>query len=599
MKKILALITFVYFIVEIAISQSYTLSPNPLFNAICPGVTTEFTIGGIPTNCSDYSVSLVSGSAVFTNVSSTVFSINAANTPQEIKVKFDPKSSVTCGNAQTFTIPVLSVSSLTPSIVGCRPLARGKSHTITLTATQLYQFKGLSDPSEVVAYTWAVSGGNGWTFTTSNGTNSDGTVVFGKNLRLTTDLCSGASVSVFATDHCGGTSLVATCSIDRFTEAPTVSGAPSYVVCCNTQPIALNANQATGGLAGYTYNWDFGSWTGNANGAGASVTPTGSSAGNITVAAVACGVSSGNAVAKIPLEIVEPATQLTGDANACTGQPSAHWVSPAPQSCANVVWNVSPSAAVLVSSGTGTKANLSASPAYNGYATITFTIETPCGNKSYNRSFFVGTPILYDIELPDCFNRYTTIPISVKADGAYRYTWGLPGCDVPINPNNEPGWYDPQCWYNLSGSPTQSNQVVIYVGNNSGYISVWAENQCGSVSRAEEVRWCNPQVYGEGPHYPKIGGLNNRSTAAESGTAPFKLYPNPSSDYMTLEFNPAHFKTSETKTVQIINEMGQVISLEKTEGPTYRKDIQSIPNGHYFVNIKCLDKVYNAKLLKN
>lgn len=580
-------------------SQSYTLSPDPRQIGICPGINIDFAINGLSDKCTDYTLDLSKGSALFTKLSGNSFRVNAANIPQELVVNFNPNGDFDCGSAQAFTIPVLSVSNLTPNISGCKPLTRGKSHTITLTATQLYQFKGLSDPSEVVAYTWTVSGGNGWTSTTSNSTNSDGTVVFGKNLHLTTDLCSDASISVFATDHCGGVSPVATCSISRFTEAPTVSGAPPYVVCCNTQPIALYTSQATGGLVGYSYNWNFGSWTGNANGGSASVTPNGTSAGNITVNTVACGVSSSDVVAKIPLEVVEPSTEISGDATACTGQTSAHWISPTPQSCANVTWNVVPSSAVLVSSGTGTKANLSASSAYNGYATITFTIQTPCGSKSYTRNFFVGTPILYDIELPECFNRYTTIPISVKADGAYRYTWGLPGCDVPINPNNEPGWYDPQCWYNLSGSPTQSNQVVIYVGNNSGYISVWAENQCGSVSRAEEVRWCNPQVYGPGPHYPKIGGVKNRSETAENGEAPFKLYPNPSSDYMTLEFNPVHFKASETKTIQIINEMGQVVSLEKTEGPTYRKDIQSIPNGHYFVNIKCLDKVYNAKLLKN
>ncbi|MCC6818402.1 MAG: hypothetical protein IT245_05895 [Bacteroidia bacterium] len=200
MKNIISILLMSLFMLT-NVSSQIALSPNPQQFGICPNINKTFTITGIPSNCSGWTISKDDGVTNSITTSGNTFTVNAANIPQNIVVKFNPGTDTDCGSAKTFTIPVISVSTKTPTITGCPSggLVAGIATTVTLNAELLYQFKGTSDPTEVTSYAWSIiSGGTGWTMTTTNAPS-----VIRKTATLVTNNCSGATIRVIATDLCG------------------------------------------------------------------------------------------------------------------------------------------------------------------------------------------------------------------------------------------------------------------------------------------------------------------------------------------------------------------------------------------------------------
>jgi hypothetical protein len=139
------------------LNAQLTLTPNPTANGICPGASRTFTVNGIPSGCTGYTLALQTGNTTF-STSGNTFTIQSANVPQNIVVSFSNNNNLECPANQTFTIPVLSVAGQIPVVSGFPgQLVRGRSSTFTLSASHFYSFRGTNDPLEVASYTWAFS----------------------------------------------------------------------------------------------------------------------------------------------------------------------------------------------------------------------------------------------------------------------------------------------------------------------------------------------------------------------------------------------------------------------------------------------------------
>ena len=73
----------------------------------------------------------------------------------------------------------------------------------------------------------------------------------------------------------------------------------------------------------------------------------------------------------------------------------------------------------------------------------------------------------------------------------------------------------------------------------------------------------------------------------------FKLYPNPASDLITLEFN-----SQETHTVEITSLNGQLLYNSRMEGPTHQIDLSSFQKGLYFITVRSRNYVRTEKIVK-
>lgn len=591
------------------LNAQLTLTPNPTANGICPGASRTFTVNGIPSGCTGYTLALQTGNTTF-STSGDTFIIQSANLPQNIVVSYTKGANEECPANQTFTIPVLSVAGQIPVISGFPgQLVRGRSTTFTLNASHFYSFSGTQDPQEVASYTWAFSsGGTGWSVSYSNGSNTNGTTIVRKSAAFTTDNCSAATISVFSTDHCGNTSLTATISIGRFTEQPSLAGAPSSVVCCRTESFNLNASQATSGLSGYSYVWDFGSWSGTANGSSATTTANGTSGTTISVIASACGEESVPSSSQVSIVPIDPATAINGSNILCNNQQGSYQITPTLESCASTTWSISPASAVSPSQGIGSNALFTTNPNYNGTISVNYEITTPCGVSTRTSTVHVGKPVMHSVTTPQCFNRYRYYNLTVNASGASQYYWTVPGCNSPIPP--DPLTYPYDCWHVVEQNPASQPQMRIYSGEQEGYISVWVSNQCGEVSRAIPIIWCNPREDGPGPIIPRTGNptgslaifaeleegdeididvmfLNIKDREADIFKV--KVYPNPVSDAFILEIEKRDNEPQLNvgiKEVKIYDIHGRNIGSYIQQSEQYIIPMQDKVSGRYYVQVE-------------
>ncbi len=82
-------------------------------------------------------------------------------------------------------------------------------------------------------------------------------------------------------------------------------------------------------------------------------------------------------------------------------------------------------------------------------------------------------------------------------------------------------------------------------------------------------------------------GINNTEATG------FKLYPNPTSDLITLEFN-----SQGTHIVEITSLNGQLLYNSRMEGPTHQIDLSSFEKSLYFITVRSRDYVRTEKIIK-
>ena len=228
-----------------------------------------------------------------------------------------------------------------------------------------------------------------------------------------------------------------------------------------------------------------------------------------------------------------------------------------------VSWSASPTNLFTGStSGSGTSAPLSVYSSFaSGQATITFEIETDCGEVELQQSFWVGKPstpgpIILGNTAPTVGSYEMYLLTSGIPPGATSMTWWLPYCF---------GCTDP--WSIYSGH--NLIQMVAIVGDSPGYVQAMGNNTCGN-----------------GPAsllyvVPDLGG-------GSCNPCPF-IYPNPASDELFVEwrFEEAFRALDETEEyeVALYDMQGARLFSGKSSSVMFRMDLSKLRNGFYYIHI--------------
>ena len=229
-----------------------------------------------------------------------------------------------------------------------------------------------------------------------------------------------------------------------------------------------------------------------------------------------------------------------------------------------VSWSVSPGEHFSGDTlGSGSSATLSPYSSFaSGQATITFVIETDCGEVPVHQSFWVGRP-----SLPDSIIWGSTSP-TVGSYEMYLASGGIPPGATSMS------WVLPYCfgcsdpWSIYSGH--NLIQMVAIVGDSPGYVQAMGNNTCGNGPAS--LLYVVPDV-GGGPCNP----------------CP-RIYPNPASDELFVEWRfeeealRALYETDEYE-VALYDMQGARLFSGKSSSVMFRMDLSKLRNGFYYIHI--------------
>jgi lysyl endopeptidase len=263
-----------------------------------------------------------------------------------------------------------------------------------------------------------------------------------------------------------------------------------------------------------------------------------------------------------------------------------------------VTWSVAPTNLFgSPTSGNGVNASLWAANSFSqGAATITYTVANAnCGEQTFTRNIWVGKPLIQTIKTPECFSPGSNYSIQVIAQGATNFNWTFPNC-----PNGTPtGDPDPACWFNYTGNGPNAS-IYVYAGQQSGSISVWASNECGTSSRAKEIVFCGG---GEPPcNCPIIrsaSGDGDEKADEVAGDEPEKVktYPNPAKGLVTVELDAGTFPVGEPKTLSLVGLNGQPVYASTFTGNKEQISTGGIAPGIYFLKISSGSETVLRKII--
>jgi len=523
-----------------------------------------FTVNGL--NGCTATISVASGStSSFDQPTNNSFTIAAQDVPQNIVIQVTV-TGVNCPSNKTFDIPVLSVQGLAPNISGCPgSLVAGKSHGFELNATLIYPHNGSGDPDEVNKYIWTIeSGGFGWTYSLNFQQGIENKLAY-----FNTNNCDGAVIAVYGISHCNRISSIQRCTIQRKAETPFIVGQPGYIICSDTDAIALTANQSTPGLSGYTYVWNDGDWTGSSASNFAIVTPSGTTPGVISVASVACAgeYTSTAASLNIPLFLIDTTTKVIGDLFVCNSEQRVYKLDIMQEPETVTTWAVTPTNAVVTATGSGELANLVASNNYNGKATIVFDIQTECGLAQRSKEVFVGLPKI--------------VPKQINGQPLQTMNW--------ICPNSGLGSH----WVSVD-----------LVGDEDNCVDSWMSSGEGTVySNCKEFNFTllyNP--YSNPPYYcvfltatasNRCGSVNYSFVICPSNDAcrregfEMHVWPNPvfESAFVTVEvIDPLTNENVELEDLSLMDQSGNLLGIQTAQGIQSELNTSGLKPGIYFIS---------------
>ncbi len=257
-----------------------------------------------------------------------------------------------------------------------------------------------------------------------------------------------------------------------------------------------------------------------------------------------------------------------------------------------VTWSVSPASLFgSPTSGSGISATLwPASNAAQGAATLTYTLTSAdCGTQTFTKVIWVGKPVLTGISGPECFTPGTNVSVSAIVQGATGFSWAFPSC-----PNGPPiGDPDPDCWFNYTGN---QQQVFIYVGQQSGSISVWASNECGASSINLPIVFCEGEPPGDGTI---IRSESNDGSEGAGTMLPARVvaYPNPAGETLTVELAEDFYPAGEPKNIQLLDISGRAVYRTVISGNSLRIDAGDFPPGIFYLKVRYRDGFVFQKII--
>ncbi len=265
---------------------------------------------------------------------------------------------------------------------------------------------------------------------------------------------------------------------------------------------------------------------------------------------------------------------ITGEQEICHGDIHTYeLLNPIPGHI--VTWTVSPPEMFSGDvSGNGTLANLSIRNTYvKGEATVTFFSQSPiigCSPAALRFNIDVGKPVIENVLTPDCFNESLNSTIFATVSGENSLTWRFPKCPLP-NDSPDP---DPDCWFNYTGNlPT----IRVHVGPQSGEISLFASNDCGTSSINIPIEFCEDK-----PGPSPGGGLviikNLRENNEEAEKIIKSVFPNPANKDLNVNFS-----NKAEGNLQIICSLGKVRLYKSISSKNTRLDVSELETGKYYL----------------
>jgi len=212
-----------------------------------------------------------------------------------------------------------------------------------------------------------------------------------------------------------------------------------------------------------------------------------------------------------------------------------------------VTWSSSSPSGLSINSTTGAATRQNN---FNGQVTVTAMINSACGNTNFTRNVWVGVPV--NVE-SIALGFYTNQPFYVCPNTTYQFN-AFDFTNIPGTTYN---------WYTYNNHTIQSGQGTISTNIRTGnfvdetYISVRAQNTCGGSS------WTD--------------ALLNQDFTCGSGWG-FSVSPNPSSDYIELNYNGAETDILNYE-VGLYDWNGQVLYKERSNSKKLRIQTSSFKKG--------------------
>ncbi len=612
---------------------------NCLAVTIDPGAPTiPGGITGLTTVCSgqvgeEYSIAAVANATVYTWTVPAGATITAGQGNDTISVTFGSSSgniTVTAGNSCGTSLASSKAITVDPNPqVGPMGVITGPS---AVCANQTNLIYSTTTVSGATTYSWTVP--TGAAITAGQGTATV-TVTFGTN---------AGNVCVDAKNSCSSNAAICT-AVTIASTAPTIPGGiTGLTTVCSGQAGVIYTTGSVATASVYTWTMPTGGSVTAGQGTNSVTVTFGTTSGNICVTAGnACGTSlpSCQAITVDPNPAVGTIGTITGSTSACANQTNVTYIIPAVANASTYTWTVPSSASVTAGQGTRTITVTFGNVSGN----ICVIAANSCGTSAQSCIAITVSPNAPGI--PTGITGATTV-CSGQAGGAYSTS--------PVTNALTYSWTVPTGATITSGQGT--TDITVTFGTTSGNICVAAANGCGTslpscqaitVSSAVLTVTATPTLAtcssccdgsatathsgGSGSYtyaWSPSGGVSATATGlcvgsytvcvtdaggcvtcsvanvgfvtginsplTDNGT--IKVFPNPANDHIYIE---GTLSISANLEVSVINMFGQKLinELVHADGTFLEKiDIQGIPSGVYFIEVRSGEMVRNSKIIK-
>jgi hypothetical protein len=472
------------------------------------------------------------------------------------------------GNVLNLQIPIKAVYGQTPSTpVGEPSVTVNTSPTLRYEVDLItYRTRGSSDanPFYVTTYQWEVP--SGWTITNQNYSASNVKAY----IDVRPDNCTGGTIRVRAKNPCGEyySNWSPVITVARTIPTPGDISGPDFVVCTNTTPVQFSVTAVTGATS---YVWTKPSgWSGTSTTNSITLTPSGTTGGNVTVKAEGCNLQSTTASVKpISLQFFNPSNPptITGPSVIpCTGATFTLNNLPAG---ATATWLASPGY-FYSNSGSGTSASLTPYDlSSGGPGTVTFTIHTACDDfQVQSNNFSVQGLLPSAIYFTNSENEGMYF-CSSSYGNYFEIESGASGTSYEarlLDITGQTVLYTSSVTNYQAGTPN----LWDYYPSSDGYyvFEVRGTNECGSTD------WVGTEV-----EYVNCSSL-------------FTVYPNPADNYVNIEMYADKMTETEIETkteayqITIVDDTGTEVLKASSKNKKQLVDTSHLKNGRYILRIQ-------------
>lgn len=373
------------------------------------------------------------------------------------------------------TIAILTLQGVTPgTIFGPQSVPANNTSNRVYEVPQVnHPNRGTSDPNplQVNGYEWEIP--TGWTIVSGGNT---------KRVTLKPDAFTQGSIRVRGKlQGCDNSPYYSNWSqpfpVSRTIATPTAiagNDGLDYVVCGDTDPITFSVS-AVAGATSYTWTKPSG-WSGSSTINSITLTPNGTSAGDITVKANSGPYTSSPQTRSLTVEPTDPNNPpaTTGPSLLCNNAQATYTVSNVPAGT-TVTWSKSSNLSIVSGQGT-TSLRVKGASSGSGNAWVRPTLSNDCGNVLMDqKDFWLGSPEPAHNSTVYVTGYYGQDPITLVANGAYDFQISKTAGATQYS------WQPPSGFSFVGTAPSISSASLWTPGQNGRYIlKVYPSNSCGS-----------------------------------------------------------------------------------------------------------------------